>query len=296
MLLRSRCSGVLYRSLSTLPAFEHLLVTEPKKHVAFVQLNRPDKRNSLNPKLWKEIGTVFDHLAEDSDIRSIVLAGSGKAFCAGIDLKEGIAKLTAIFQDDSSDVARKARSLRKLISSFQNDFTAIEKCPKPVISAVHGYCIGAGINVISACDIRYSSSDATFSIKEVDIGIAADVGILNRINKIVGSDSLTRELAYTARDMTAQEAFEYGLVSRVFPTFDDCLSASIALAETIANKSPIAVQGTKLTLNYARDHTIEDSINFILTWNQSQLQSEDLIKSAMAAMSKGKEKAEFANV
>lgn len=136
--------------------------------------------------LCREIGTVFDHLAEDSDIRSIVLSGNGKAFCAGIDLKEGIFKLTEVFQNDGLDVARKARELRKLISSFQNDFTAIEKvrlipyifsilklknfqCPKPVISAVHGFCIGAGINMIAACDIRYSSNDAIYSIKVISV-------------------------------------------------------------------------------------------------------------------------------
>ncbi|VDK24136.1 unnamed protein product, partial [Anisakis simplex] len=155
----------------------------------------------------------------------------------------------SIMQDESLDTARKAIRMRQLITTCQDSFTSLERCNKPVIASIHGHCIGAGINLIACADIRYASEDSVFSIREVDIGIAADVGILNRINKLVGNDSLTRELAYTARDMCCSEALE----------FADCLEASIRLAGEIASKSPIAVQGTKVTLNYARDHTVDDS-------------------------------------
>ncbi|KHN80893.1 Delta(3,5)-Delta(2,4)-dienoyl-CoA isomerase, mitochondrial [Toxocara canis] len=284
LLIRSR------RSLcsSGLPAVQFLEVTEPKPYVFHVRLNRPERRNAFTLPLWEELHSVFDHLSSNSKCRAVVLSGAGKSFCAGIDLQEGITGLISIVQDESLDVARKSRRIRDLIGACQGSFSSLEQCTKPVIASLHGHCIGAGISLIASADIRYASSDAIFSIREVDIGLAADVGILNRINKLVGNDSLTRELAFTARDIGSSEALKYGLISRQFASAEECLEASLALAVEIAARSPIAVQGSKLTLNYARDHPIEDSINFIRTWNQSQLQSEDLIRAAMAAMSKKK--------
>uniref|UniRef100_A0A1I7ZUK5 Delta(3,5)-Delta(2,4)-dienoyl-CoA isomerase, mitochondrial n=1 Tax=Steinernema glaseri TaxID=37863 RepID=A0A1I7ZUK5_9BILA len=282
------------RSVSTVPKCNFIDVSSPSEHVFHVQLNRPDRRNAFTLELWKELRAVFDHLSTYSKCRSIVLSGAGKSFCAGIDLQDGVQGLMAIIQDQDMDVARKSRKLRDLINACQSSFSAPEKCVKPVIGAIHSHCIGAGINLVASCDIRYASSDSIFSIREVDIGLAADVGILNRINKLVGNDSLTRELAYTARDINASQALQYGLVSRVFDTKESCFDASLELAKEIASKSPIAVQGSKIALNYARDHSVDDSINFLLTWNQSQLQSEDLVKSAMAAMSK--QKPEFKDV
>jgi len=285
---------VMRRLLSTSRGYQHLLVTQPRPHVFHVMLNRPEKMNAFNPQLWSEVGTVFDDLANDAQCRVVVLSGAGKAFSAGIDLKEGVESLLRIMQDDQLDSARKARALRSLLSTYQGYFNALEKCPKPVVAAIHGHCLGAGNDLITAADIRYASNDAIFSIKEVDLGLAADVGILNRINKLVGNDSLTRELAFTARDFNASQALQYGLISRLFATPTECLNGALALAEEMASKSPIAVQGTKLALNYSRDHSIEDSINFILTWNQSQLLSEDLILSVTAALTK--QKANFKNV
>uniref|UniRef100_F1L460 Delta(3,5)-Delta(2,4)-dienoyl-CoA isomerase, mitochondrial n=1 Tax=Ascaris suum TaxID=6253 RepID=F1L460_ASCSU len=293
MSLRTKLTKVMmqsWRSLcsSTLPKTKSVEVSEPSAHVFHVRLNRPERRNSFTLPLWKELHSVFQHLSENSKCRAIVLSGAGKSFCAGIDLQEGITSLIDIVQNDSLDVARKARRLRDLIAVCQDSFTSLERCMKPVIASAHGHCIGAGINLFACADIRYASADTVFSIREVDIGLAADVGVLNRINKLVGNDSLTRELAFTARDMQCSEAFKYGLISRQFATAEECLEAAIALGVEIAARSPIAVQGTKLTLNYARDHPVDDSINFIRTWNQSQLQSEDLVHAAMAAMSKKK--------
>lgn len=199
---------------------------------------------------------------------------------------DGLREISTIVLSNALDVGRKSLKLRELIATCQDSFTALEKCPKPVIAAIHGHCIGAGISLVAAADIRYASNDAVFSIKEVDVGLAADVGILNRINKLVGNDSLTREIAYTGRDFGSSEALKYGFISRQFDDVEECMSASLSLAREIAARSPIAVQGTKVTLNYSRDHPVDDSINFIRTWNQSQLQCEDLLRAGTAALSK----------
>lgn len=259
--------------------YETLLVSVPKPFVYMVQLNRPEKRNSLNNVMWEEIKKCFDHLAMDPECRVIVLSGTGKLFCAGIDFQNAM----SIFQQvDDEDVARKCKALIPVIKKYQESMTSIEKCPKPVISAIHNGCIGAGVDMISAADIRYCSSDAWFQIKEVDIGMAADVGTLQRFPKIVGSDSLVRELVYTARKFTAAEALQCGFVSRVFDTQESLYNNSIELAREIASKSPVAVQGSKISLVYSRDHSVQEGLDHIAMHNQIMLYSEDFIKAASA--------------
>ncbi|KHJ76114.1 enoyl-CoA hydratase/isomerase family protein [Oesophagostomum dentatum] len=242
----------------------------------------------------RDMKTTFDKLADEPKCRAIVVSGNGKSFCAGIDLQMGMGKLIGMLMDEDLDVGRKGRMLRRFITEAQNGFTALETCPKPVIAAVHSHCIGAGIDLITACDIRYASSDAIFNIKEVDIGMAADVGTLNRIQKVVGNNSWVRELAFTARDVSADEALDFGLISRIYDNNKELIEGALDLAKTIAEKSPIAVQGTKEVLNHARNHTIEESLDFVKTWNMSQLQAADLRNSAMAAMNK--QKVEYENV
>uniref|UniRef100_A0A914DWN4 Delta(3,5)-Delta(2,4)-dienoyl-CoA isomerase, mitochondrial n=1 Tax=Acrobeloides nanus TaxID=290746 RepID=A0A914DWN4_9BILA len=271
--------------ISTIPKCEQLEVVE-KDHVFNVKLNRPESRNAFTLQLWKELRSVFDHLSDYSKCRAIVLSGNGKSFCAGLDLKHGLTDIIALLNDNEKDTARKALELRKFIEIAQGSYTSIEKCRKPVVAAIHSYCLGAGISLISCCDIRYASTDAVFSIKEVDVGLAADVGILQRVQKLVGNDSLTRELAYTGRNIHSLDALNYGLVSRLFESKDDCIHGAMSLAQEIASKSPVAVQGSKMALNYARNHSVEDSLEWIITWNQSQLQTEDLIINAMAKQAK----------
>uniref|UniRef100_A0A0R3RZ61 Delta(3,5)-Delta(2,4)-dienoyl-CoA isomerase, mitochondrial n=1 Tax=Elaeophora elaphi TaxID=1147741 RepID=A0A0R3RZ61_9BILA len=286
-------------SLSTLSGLHFIEVTKHSQHVFNVKLNRPDTRNAFTLPFWRELQNVFDHLATNSKCRSIVLSAAGKSFCAGINLKDEFDQLSAVVRSGSLDVGRKSLKLHEMIATCQDSFTALEKCPKPVIAAIHGHCIGAGMSLVAAADIRYASSNTVFSIKEeaikdeleeVDIGLAADVGVLNRINKLVGNDSLTREFAYTARDFHCSKALKYGFISRQFDSAEECLSAALSLADKIATKSPIAIQGTKLALNYSRDHPIDDSIQFIRIWNQSQLQSDDLFLASAAAFSKEKPK------
>jgi enoyl-CoA hydratase/carnithine racemase len=174
-----------------------------------------------------------------------VLAGEGKAFCAGIDLASLSGELFGAMQR-GPDPARSAHALRRLVASYQASFTAIEKATQPVIAAVHGSCIGAGVDMIAACDMRYCTADAAFQIKEVDVGLAADVGTLQRLPKIVGNQNLVRELAYTARALPADEALQLGLVGSVHSTLEDLHSKVLALASSIASKSPVAVMGTKV--------------------------------------------------
>lgn len=253
--------------------------------VTHVQLNRPKKFNALNIQLWKEIGDVFKMLMEDECTRVIVLSGNGKNFCAGIDLYESQNLFNNPEMDDL-DNARKSRKLRNTIFKLQSYFNVIEECLKPVIVVVHGLCIGAGVDLITACDIRFATTDAIFSVKEVDIGMAADVGTLNRLPKIVGNDGWIKEICYTGRNFTSDEGYKNGLIGHIFDDKKTCLKKALELAEFIGEKSPIAVQGTKSILNYSRDHTIKDSLEYTANWNASQLLTNDLIESVGAFITK----------
>lgn len=263
--------------------YESIQVTSAQKHVLHVQLNRPEKRNAMNRAFWRELVECFQKISKDSDCRAVVVSGAGKMFTSGIDLMD---MATDILQPPGDDVARIAWYLRDLISQYQKTFTVIEKCPKPVIAAIHGGCIGGGVDLISACDIRYCTQDAFFQVKEVDVGLAADVGTLQRLPKVIGNRSLVNELTFTARKMMADEALDSGLVSRVFPDKDVMLNAAFALAADISSKSPVAVQGSKINLIYSRDHSVDESLDYMATWNMSMLQTQDIIKSVQAAMEK----------
>ncbi|EZA48298.1 hypothetical protein DMN91_002528 [Ooceraea biroi] len=267
------------------PTYKTLAVSVPKPFVYMVKLNRPEKLNSISPAMWQEFGTCFNELAVNPDCRVIILSGAGRAFCAGIDLQGMVELGQSIAQHE--DIARKCRVLELKIKEYQDSFSAVEKCPKPVIAAVHGACIGAGVDMISAADIRYASSNAFFQIKEVDIGMAADVGTLQRFPKVVGSDSLVKELVYTARKYPAAEALESGFISRMFDNEESLLSKSIEIAEDIANKSPVAVQVSKKSMIYSRDHSVQEGLDHIVTSNSAMLQSEDFINAVMSQATKG---------
>lgn len=262
--------------------YETLKVTNPHEYVYHVQMNRPNKRNALNPTSFSEITDCFQKLSYDSSCRSIVLSGVGKGFTAGLDLSE----LFSLTNVDSDDVGRKGFHIKKIIDDWQASMSSTESCNKPVIAAVHGFCVGGGIDMITACDIRYCSADAWFSVKEVDIGLAADIGTLQRFPKIVGNDSLVRELVYTARRFSAQEAHQLGLVSKVLPDYESCINESLELAKLIASKSPIGVQGSKINLVYSRDHGVPSGLKYIAAWNAGMVQSEDAMKAAMASLAK----------
>jgi len=266
-----------------LSKLETLAITSEESGIYHVELNRPETRNAVNMQMWNDFRTAFEELASDSNCRVIVLSARGKSFSAGIDITD---PLNA--PPPSDDVARKGLKFIQHTRVMQEAFTAIEQCLKPTIAVVHGACVGAGLDLVTAVDIRLCSEDALFSVREVAVGLAADVGSLARLPKIVGSDSWVRDLALTARNCPAAEAKARGLVSDLYSSKKDALAEAMKIASTIASHSPVAVVGTKKNLNYSRDHTVQDSLDYVLTWNASMIQSDDMVKAMMAALQKQK--------
>ncbi|WP_249674882.1 crotonase/enoyl-CoA hydratase family protein [Pseudomonas abieticivorans] len=254
---------------------------ELKDKIAHVQINRPEKINAMNAAFWSEIVEIFQWIDDTDEARVVVLSGAGKHFSSGIDLM----MLASVANELGKDVGRNARLLRRKILTMQASFNAVDNCRKPVLAAIQGYCIGGAIDLIAACDMRYAAGDAQFSIKEVDMGMAADVGTLQRLPRIIG-DGMLRELAYTGRMVDAQEAQRIGLVNRTFADQAALLDGVFAIAAQIAAKSPIAVTGTKEMISYMRDHRIDDGLEYIATWNAAMLQSTDLRVAVAASMSK----------
>ncbi|XP_066933116.1 delta(3,5)-Delta(2,4)-dienoyl-CoA isomerase, mitochondrial-like [Clytia hemisphaerica] len=273
--------GLSVRSMSGDYQFETLNVVKPAENVLHVEMNRPNKRNAMNQQFFKDMTKCFTQIADDPHARVVVLSGSGKLFTAGLDV---MSFASSLMPTPDGDVGRKAFSMRKMIKEIQDSLTVIEKCPQPVIAAVHSACVGGGVDMICACDIRMSTDDAWFQIKEVDLALAADIGTLQRMPKLMGSHSLIRELAYTARPMYADEAQRNGFVGRVFKDKEEMMKSAFRLAKQIASKSPIAVQTTKLQLNYARDHGVDEGLDYIASWNMGLLQTQDMLKAAQATM------------
>ncbi|CAO3587583.1 unnamed protein product [Absidia cylindrospora] len=244
-------------------------------------MNWPKSLNSFSPQLIDDVRNVFTALGNDTNVRAIVVSGSGRMFTAGLDLKNN-----TISASKSGDLARLTYNKRAHLKEFQDAFTAIEGCAQPVIAAIHNGCFGAGVDMVTACDIRYCTKDAYFSVKEVDIGLAADVGSLQRLPKVLGNQSLVRELCYTGRNFYAAEALQHGLVNRVYDNQDELIAESLKIAATIAQKSPVAVIGTKHNLLYARDHSVPEALAYTVTWSSAMLNTEDIPKSIEAFVTK----------
>lgn len=260
-----------------MPSYETLQLSL-EEQVATVCLNRPDKANSMNAAMWDELQACFEWLDAEPTVRVVILAGNGKHFCAGLDLG-----MFGGLSGASTDPARKAEHLRRTILRLQDNLGAIEKCRKPVLAAIHNTCIGGGVDMTCCCDIRYATEDAHFSIKEIDIGMTADVGTLQRLPRII-PDGVVRELAYTGRNMHAQEAREVGYVNRVFADKQTMMEEVTAIARNIAGKSPLAVRGSKEMILYSRDHTVRDGLDHIATWNAGIMSSADLQEGMQAQM------------
>ncbi len=261
------------------------VTVERSNHVAVVWLDRPDKRNAFAPEFWTSFPTVIEELGDDPEIRSVVIAAKGTAFTVGLDLTAfGPAMVTGSLDpaapSPGSPVAQRTQT-RRLVKTMQRTFTSLAECPKPVIAAVHGYCIGAGVDLITACDIRYSAVDAIFSIRETRLAMVADVGTLQRLPRIIDPGSVA-ELAYTGRDFDAAEAASLGLVTRLLPDADATIAAAIETAEAIAANSPLAVQGTKAVLRAGDGRTIDEALDYVALWNAAFLHSNDLAE-AMAS-------------
>lgn len=251
-------------------------------HVAHLNINRPEKSNSLHQEAWDEMKAVFECLDETPEVRVVILGGTGKHFCAGIDLS----LLMDLNQhNDIKCEGRKREKIRKFIYYLQDCITAIEKCRKPVIAAVQKGCIGGAVDIVSACDMRYCTDDAYFCIKEVDMGLVADIGTMQRLPKVIGAGMMA-ELAYTGRKMYGPEAKEIGLSNKSFADKEEMIAEVTKIAETIAAKPPLVIRGTKEMLLYTRDHSVDESLKYMGTYNAAYLMSDDLTTSFMAQMSK----------
>ncbi|KAI0353216.1 ClpP/crotonase [Trametes cingulata] len=259
-------------------------VSAPAPHVALVELSR-NPVNAFHEPFWTELGRVFDGLSQEPSVRAVVLASAlPKLFSAGIDFSA-----LALPGLKGDDAARNALELQKSILSFQASISAIERCPYPVIVAVHGIAYGLSVDIVSACDVRYAASNVVFAIKEVDVGLAADIGTLARLPKIAGNHSLVNELAYTGRNFSAAEAEKMGLISRVVQGGrDEVVAAALDVAKLIAEKSPVAVLGTKHLLLHARDHPVRENLEYTAVWNSAMLQTRDLVDAVAAAQKKQK--------
>jgi enoyl-CoA hydratase len=253
-----------------------------ENHVAQVSFNRPEKDNSLHMPAWYEMKFVFDELDENPEVRVIVLTGEGKHFCAGIDLETlmDLQKYNSI-----SCPGRRSEKLRNFILELQGTITAIEKCRKPVLAAIQKACVGGGVDIISACDMRYCTDDAYFAIKEVDLGLVADIGTLQRLPNIL-NPGIISELAYTGRKVFGEEATKIGLVNQTFSTQGKMMVRVMDLAKMIASKSPLVIRGTKEMLLYKRDHSVNESLNYMAIWNAAMLMSDDLMEAFQASLQK----------
>jgi enoyl-CoA hydratase len=259
-----------------------------ENHIAVVTINRPEKVNALNQTAWDEIEAVFNELDENPAVRVIVLeGGESKHFCAGIDL--GL--LMSVSLNDIDCDGRKREKLRKNVLSLQAPINAIENCSKPVLAAIHGGCIGGGIDLVCACDMRYCSNDAYFTIKEIDMGMVADLGTLQRLPKLIG-DGLVREMAYTGRNVEGLEAEKIGIVNRSFVDKETMMIEVMKIAKMIAQKSPISIRGTKHILLHTRDNSVADGLQYMATWNAAMLLSSDLKEAFEAKMLKREAKFE----
>ena len=255
-------------------------VTE-SDHIAHIVLNRPDELNTMTTEFWRDLPTIVDEISDRGSSRVIVVSSTGKHFCAGMDI--------SVFTDgglqDDADVemGRARANFRYQVLHLQDTFTAFERARMPVLAALQGGVVGGAVDMVTAADCRYATEDAWFCIEEINIGMTADVGTLQRLPKLI-PEGVVREMAYTGERMPAARAKEVGLVNEVFADQSTMLNAVMGIAERIASRSPLAVHGTKEMINYTRDHSVEDSLRYMATWQTGMFQPADLMESFGARM------------
>jgi len=260
-------------------------LVEKQPPIAWVFLNRPDKKNAMGPEAWTEPVEIFAELDRDPEIRVVIIAGKGTCFSAGIDLLGMVPQLPELMDKNQSG-GTKWKFLPK-IKQLQDGISAIERCRKPVIAAIHGHCVGAGLDMATACDIRICSEDALFSLKEAAVGFVADVGVLQRIPLIIGQGH-ARELAYTARRIGAARAKEIQLVSDVYSDSTTLMAKAEELASEIADNSPLAVQASKDVFNYCIGKSIDDGLKYVASVSANIIPSADLMEAVTAFSEKRK--------
>jgi len=270
-----------------------VLTLEIAGRVATLWLDRPEARNAMGPDLWQDLPEAMSVVSEEPEVRTVVVAAKGRDFSVGLDLKAmfggsgpGNSYTGAPGPDGRPEsMAARATGGRAMIRRLQAAITAVADCPKPVIAAVHGYCIGGGVDLASACDIRLASSEAVFSVREAKMAIVADLGSLQRVPRIIGAGH-TAELAFTGKDIDAEEARRIGLVNRVYPDPEGLLAGARSLAGEIAANSPLAVQGTKAVLRAGEGRSVAEGLDYVATWNAAFLASDDLMEALTAFLEK----------
>ena len=253
--------------------------------IAHLVLNRPQALNAMNPAFWRELDAVLTQLHQSGEARVLVISSTGKHFCAGMALESFTGDIS---MDDESPEGRAA--IFDLLTDMQATFTKLETLRMPVIAAIQGGCIGGAVDMVTACCLRYASADAFFCIQEINIGMVADVGTLQRLPKLLPM-ALVKELAYTGRRLSAQRALGYGLVNEVCDSAASTLAAAMACAREIAAKPPVAIWGSKQAIDYARDHSVEDSLRQ-MGWLQGAIWSNRHVRESVLAL-KDKRVAEF---
>jgi len=254
-------------------------------HIAHVTLSRGDKLNTMIKAFWSELPNLIDEISNDGDARVILISAEGKHFTAGMDLGN--------FTDSELAASNEHQGLQneaifRLTKDLQYSFSSLEKSRVPVIVAIQGACVGGGVDMISACDIRYATKDAFFCIQETNLGLVADVGTLQRLPKLI-PEGIVRELALTGRKLQAAEAEKYGLVSAIFDGKEDMMEHAMNTAKEIASKSPLAISGIKEVINYSRDHSVDESLNYVALWNAAMKYQDDLKETFVAKIEKREE-------
>ncbi|MGQ0849934.1 MAG: crotonase/enoyl-CoA hydratase family protein [Actinomycetota bacterium] len=252
------------------------ITVEHRHEVGIIWLDRPEKLNALSTEMWTAIPAAAASLDADHTVRAVVVAGRGDAFTVGIDL----AMLASISPAGASEAERRQALFRR-IKELQRTFNSLADCRKPVIAAVHGYCLGAGIDLITACDIRLASADAIFGVRETRMGMVADVGTMQRLPAIVGPGHVA-ELVYTGDDVDSDRAARIGLVNHIYPDRESLIEGAMEMAGRIAAHTPLVVQGAKQVLRAGEGRSVEQGLDYIALWNAAFLQSDDLVE-AMAA-------------
>ncbi|HIN73520.1 MAG TPA: crotonase/enoyl-CoA hydratase family protein [Gammaproteobacteria bacterium] len=254
---------------------------EIKDKIAHIEMCRPEEFNSMNKAFWSELPNLVDSISNDANARVIVLSAQGKHFCAGMDL----ANFAPNPNTPKAHLGMRKESAFRGTLDLQHTISCLEKARMPVIAAIQGACVGGGVDLATATDIRYCTKDAFFCIQEINIGLAADVGTLQRLPHLI-PEGLVRELAFTGRRFKAEEALKFGLVNEVFDSHEEMLKGVMEVAKEITKKGPLAVTSTKEILNYGRDHSMEDSLNYVALWNNAMGISDEMSETFKAQSEK----------
>ena len=254
--------------------------------IGHLVLNKGEDLNKMTMNFWYELPKILDEIDRDASLRVLILSSTGKHFCAGMDLKNfGTLGNDSEKKTNVPDKARIGENLYRVAKELQDMLSKLEKLRIPVLAGIQGGCIGGGLDLVTAADMRFASKDAFFCIQEINIGMAADIGTLQRLPRVI-PEGKVRELAYTGRRMPAEEALEAGLVNKVYESHEEMVAGIKEMATVIASKSPLAVYGTKAILNFSRDHTIAEGLEYNALWSGAMLPQEDMAEAMMSNIEK----------